>query len=400
MKRALLTASWFAAAVPAILLSVSRFRDAAHSADRMDFDAAFLPAAQAIAAGASPYVAPGYVYPPYYALALAPVSGFSWAADATTIALLACGVAACFVAARSFTRDAPALAGPVVAAAAAVTLLYSWPATFNMWGLEPELAVLLCLALAAGAKGAASGFALATATSIKLWPVLLGAWLLRSPLAGRGREWRGVALAAAATVASLLAVGGPGAIGILLGRAFEFRSQPLVAYSASGAARLLFTDSPMATPLAPSALAYGVAQFVLTGWLLVLAIVVIRHPGDRRLALFNLAFILVLLLPVSHYVYLILPLPTLWFWLSRLCREPASRTAWVASIALALWWVLAFRTAPAGDSLTTTWGSFVRIFGASLAAATVSVLAAATLRPAAGPEAEDAAPATRPGRPA
>jgi len=45
---------------------------------------------------------------------------------------------------------------------------------------------------------------------------------------------------------------------------------------------------------------------------------------------------------------------------------------------LALWWIVVFRIGPAGDgSMTTTWPSLLRIFAASLAAVTVSVVCAA-----------------------
>jgi hypothetical protein len=52
----------------------------------------------------------------------------------------------------------------------------------------------------------------------------------------------------------------------------------------------------------------------------------------------------------------------------------------IAVSVLALWWIVVFRIAPAGDGfVTTTWPSLLRIFAASLVAATVSVVCAAIL---------------------
>ena len=98
------------------------------------------------------------------------------------------------------------------------------------------------------------------------------------------------------------------------------------------------------------------------------------------MALFNVAFAVILLLPVSHYFYLLYAVPTLWWWASRVLERPRSAIAWTACVVLAVWWVVVFRQSPAGDGfMSTTWPSLLRIFGLSIAALTVSVLGAATL---------------------
>lgn len=179
-------------------------------------------------------------------------------------------------------------------------------------------------------------------------------------------------------------------------RAYEFRSQPFVAYSTSGAAKLLFTRGPNAEPLLESPVLSVVALVVLTLWVLVLLLVALRRPGDARVSLFNITFAVILLLPVSHLAYLMLALPALWFWVSRVLADPRNRGAWLASVTLGVWWVLTMRVLPASDpSRQIMWQSFLLVFGSTLLAATVSVLAASRL-PAdpAGPPQRDAARST------
>jgi hypothetical protein len=59
-------------------------------------------------------------------------------------------------------------------------------------------------------------------------------------------------------------------------------------------------------------------------------------------------------------------------------ERPRSTIAWVGHSVLALWWIVVFRIAPEGDGfMATTWPSLLRMFGACLVAATVSVVCAA-----------------------
>ena len=374
---------WLAVLGTTLALGYVRFATAMDSPDRMDFESAFLPAAQAIRAGGSPYAVSGYVYPPPHALLIAALLGLAHPLEWITGLVIAAGAAAALVGAVAVTPRgrAPGWRLPFLAGAAVISLLWNYGVMFDLWALYPELPILLFLTLAAFLHTrdapVASGFALGMTAAIKMWPALLILWLVRRPLGGRG-PWIGVAAAGLLTVASALALGGPRVVAEMLSNALGMRSQPhLIAYSTSGASRLLFTRTSIAAPLVESQVLAWLSLLVLSAWVVGLLWITLRRPGDPVIALFHVVFCVILLLPVSHYVYLLLPLPALWWWLARLLRSPSSRSAWAGTSALAVWWFVALRTPPAGHALSTTWPSYLLIFGATLLAATASVLLAA-----------------------
>jgi ABC-type nitrate/sulfonate/bicarbonate transport system permease component len=72
-------------------------------------------------------------------------------------------------------------------------------------------------------------------------------------------------------------------------------------------------------------------------------------------------------------------LPVLWWWGARILDQPRAAVRWLVFGAMLIWWIVVFRISPEGDGfMTTTWQSLLRIFAATLLAATVSVLAAAS----------------------
>ena len=93
-----------------------------------------------------------------------------------------------------------------------VTLLWSWPATLDLWAGQVELFVLLAMSVAAllETRGHqfATGFALGMCAVIKAWPALFTIWLLRRGAGERGLSWMGVLAAALAAFALALATGG------------------------------------------------------------------------------------------------------------------------------------------------------------------------------------------------
>ena len=68
--------------------------------------------------------------------------------------------------------------------------------------------------------------------------------------------------------------------------------------------------------------------------------------GPSFIALFNIAFAVVLMLPVSHYFYVIYAVPTLWWWGARLLERPRSAIGWTAFAVLLVWWIVVFRLRP------------------------------------------------------
>jgi hypothetical protein len=271
----------------------------------------------------------------------------------------------------------------VIAVIALVTLLWSVPATLDLWAGQVEMLVLLALCGAALAETrgwrVVAGFSLGTAALIKTWPALFVTWLVRRGARRRGPQWLGVAAAAAVAVGTALIVAGPEAVVGMVVAPLAGGDQPLLAAnSVWGLPRVLFTETPMASPLIASPVLHAATTVVLVLWIAGLGVVVLRHPGDDFISLFNLAFVVVLLLPVSHYFYVIYALPTLWWWVARVLTGDRSVPTWVALGTCAAWWVLVFRVPPAGDGfMTTTWPSQLLIFGASAVAATASVWAAA-----------------------
>lgn len=380
--------AWMGAALVALGLAVVRFRAVTASAGGPDFEGSFLGAARAIRAGTSPYDVVGYVYSPFVALILVPLADVPWARTAWTVALLVAALLACFAVATAAVRPDPpdrgtpgarlSLHRPAVFAFAAATLMLSWTFSLELWMGQVDVLVLLAVALAmlatARQRRGASGLALGVAALVKTWPAGLGLWLLRRPLRPRRREWVGVLVAAALALALALAVGGPQGVVDMVAAPIRMSSQPLVAYSVWGAGTVLFTESGLAEPLVLSSVLRIAVPLVLAAWVTALVLVILRRPGSGVIALPNLAFALVLLLPVSHYVYLLLPLPALWWWAARVLENPRHWRPWVVAAVLLAWWYLAMRRIPPGDTyLTTDVTSFLLIFGSTLLAASVSV---------------------------
>jgi hypothetical protein len=375
---------WVAAAIAAVAFGVQRFTAAAGD-QQPDLGGFFLPAAQAILSGESPYSVSGYFYSPLVALLLAPFASTDAAIPAWTAMRIVAGIAACVIGAFACAPRGDLLRAGAVGLLAMVTLLWSVPTSLDLWAGQVELLVLLTLVTAALAETRGwrftSGLMLGLGAVIKTWPVLIAAWLLRSGWASRARQWMGVAVAALIAVALALLTGGPGAVVDMIRAPFAGAEQPLLAAnSVWGLPRMLFSDTPMAEPLTESSALRIATTVILVAWVAALGVIALVRPGPPVISLFNVTFLVILLLPVSHYFYVILALPALWWWTAHVSERPRSAIAWIAVSVLALWWIVVFRIAPAGDGfVTTTWPSLLRIFAASLVAATVSVVCAAIL---------------------
>lgn len=377
-------AVWTVAALAAAVLSVQRFREAAFE-PQPDFGGFFLPAAQAIASGGSPYSVDGYYYSPLVALLITPFAESPVALEAWTLMRILAGVAACALLALACAPRGDRLRGGAVALLAVVTLFWSWPTTLDLWAGQVQLLVLLALAVAAFAQTRGHrllvGIALGMAAVIKTWPALFAVWLLRRGARRRGREWIGVLIAAAVAAGLALVTGGAQGLAAMLASPFAGSEQPLLAAnSVWGVPRLLFSRTPVGDPLYVSPVLQTITTIVLAILVVGLGAITLLRPGPAVVALFNTAFLVILLLPVSHYFYVICALPLLWWWGGQVLRAPRSALRWVVFGVLAVWWVVVFRISPEGDGfMTTTWPSLLRIFGACLVAAIVSVVAAALL---------------------
>lgn len=359
--------------------------DAAIGATQPDFEDAFLPAARALLAGSSPYTVDGYFYSPLVAVILLPVASSPLAVEYWTALRTVAAIAACVLGGLACAPRGAWFRAGVVTIGALITLLWSWPATLDFWAGQVEMLVLLALCGAALAELRGhrflSGLALGVGAVIKTWPALFGSWLLRAGARGRVMQWLGVAAAAATAIGIAFFAGGPQAVRDMITAPFAGSSQPhLAANSAWGLPRLVFSDTTVATPLLVSPALQTITTVALVLWMLCLFALALVRPGSAFVALFNIAFVVVLLLPVSHYYYVVYALPVLWWWSAQILGGHRNAWVWSAFVTTLLWWVAVFRVPPAGDGfLTTTWPSELLIFGASAIAATVSVMAAARI---------------------
>lgn len=376
--------AWAAALTAAGFLAFRRYEAAMASDMRFDFETFYIPAAEAIARGESPYSVDGYVYSPLIAVVLAPLVDTPWVEEAWTVTLVASGILTCVLATLASTRGMPAALRAGVFGLSAVTLMSSWPMTIEVWMGQADLLVALCVAAAmfaaaTGTRGLA-GLSLGIAALVKTWPATLLLWLLRAPRRDRVWDWAAVGAAAGGAVLLALWAGGLPGLRSMLIAPIETSSQSVVAYSALGAGKLLFSDSGVSEPLIASPILRVATTIVLFVWVVALLVLALQRPGDAVVALPNVAFCVLLLLPVSHYVYLIIALPALWWWSARAMRTPQNWLPWLVFVALLVWWLLAMRRIPPGDVYTATdWRSYLVILGTTLLAATASVIGAAGL---------------------
>lgn len=375
--------AWAAGGGLAVALSVQRY-SGAMAQDQFDLHTFFLRAGVALARGVSPYTVDGYFYTPLVAVTLAPFAGTDWAQAAWTIAMIVAGASTAFFGTLACTRLWPWQCRGWVFLLAVGTLLWSWPSTFEFFMGQTDLFVTALVAVAAylATRRAAfgSGLALGIAAAVKTWPALLVLWIFRRNAASRGRTIVGVGLVAVSMVALALPFG-PGAVRDMILSPARGSQQPhLVAYSAWGLGTALFGEGRTVPSIGNIPAARTLTIAIALALLIALTVIVLRMPGDSVISLYNLTFITVLIMPVSHFLYLLLPLPALWWWLARLIEDPRSRLRWAAALALAVWWVLAFRLVPSTEPDThLTLGAFVAVIGSTLVATIASVICAALL---------------------
>ncbi len=316
-----------------------------------DFWGYYVPAGRALASGGTPYGVYGYVYSPLIAAATVPVLATAWPLTAWTLLQLAAGLAAVVLAVLAVRDELPGWRTPVFAGFAVVTLLWSWSTWLSLALGQVELLVLVCLAAAmtADRRGhpAAAGTAVAVATLVKTWPAFSVLWLLRRGMRRRGRALAAVAVTLAAATAVFVSTLGPSVLGEWAAATRSGSMRPIVSYSAFGVGRELFAGGAGFEPFLRSpVLRWGVTG-VLVLVALALVALVLRRPGDPRLALWHLVGCGLFLQPVNNLNYLLLLVPLVWLHAARLL-DPSRR--WRTSVASTLvaaavlaWWVVAHR---------------------------------------------------------
>jgi hypothetical protein len=338
---------WLAAGAVVLASAFRRFAGAVDAAPGYDLELFYLPAARAVASGGSPYGVDGYVYSPLVAWILAPLADWTPIHVVWPAANLVAGVlAAVLVALDLFPDWRRDWRAPVLFGVAGFTAMSNWFTTHEMDLGQIQLVVMLVLVIAWRERRRRpwlAGAMMGLAGGIKTWPGLVVVWAFSR----RADAWRLLAGAGAVVVAVVVAtvVGlGPGAMGEWLGSTSRFSQQPQPVFSAWGVWRHLFADGTRIDPLLVS----PVLRLVFTALALALVLALLGmslwRSRDDSLAFWHVTACCILLLPVAHFGYLLVPLPLLWIRLGMLLRRPSSPPLdWISAGALMLWWVLCLR---------------------------------------------------------
>jgi alpha-1,2-mannosyltransferase len=272
-----------------------------------------------------------YLYPPFFAVAFAPLALLSYdrAHDAWYLLNLACLAGSLALLVRAFRER---LSGAQAGSAVILTALL-WPALFTFGAGQANYIILLLViaGLAASARGKdiAAGLAIAGATAIKLTPGLLFAWFL-----WKGR-WRLVAWGAAGV--ALLSISGLPFVGWEPYRVYVSEMLPLLArgcanwvnQSLAAFASRLAGVSMFGWQIAPAdpVVHYGVrvAAMALVGWMAWLT----RPVSSRESMTLGFALVLVTTLflsPISWVHHSVMTIPAIFILLRHLSRT--ERLTW------------------------------------------------------------------------
>lgn len=350
-----------------------------------DFDPFFLPAARAILAGDSPYTVYGYVHPPMTAAIVAVLESLPGRAVEPWLALQTVAASgSCILLVWTFTPGMRLWLRSALLAFAFVTLL-STRTTLRVYYMgQSDFLVLLGLAMCVFAfrRGRPywAGVALGLPAMVKLWPALFCVWVFSRGLSSRRAIVMGVTSTGLATIAMTMVWGGVGGVADLLGAAARLSNQGTTSFSALGAAEGLFSDaSADAEALHVSTTLLWLSAAALTLIFLGGLFVALRKLEDHVLGLLCVVAFVLLLIPVSHFVYQISALPILWYWAARLPRLRADPLVLVPFLTSSIWWFVYFYWTPvqahwAGPGTVVTTGSYLAQFGMTAANAVVTLV--------------------------
>lgn len=375
------TLLWLAVLTVGGYLVAQRFIAAVADGPGMDLSF-WLEATEHARQGRDIYLAEWYTYFPLVAWLLLPFPDADVAMRFWTGLMMASGIAAIAMVLLTHRQLLRSWRMPLVAMVAFVTLFYSRVAEIELFLGQNQmllLALLAAAALVARRWPVVSGIALGVVGLVKTWPALIGVWLLRR--GARARWWSilGAVLTVIGGAIAMLVVLGPGSIGRLVERTIGLGEQPLDVYSVWYFARQFPSAEDATLPLSSAPVWAAAIAWSLAAACVGLIVLALFRPGTPSLALWNIAGLVVLLLPVSHPFYRLLALPLLWVWFAELFRERHRLTAGWAVVVLTVWWFVAFRAV--GSSAET--GGFEQFLVVALTTAAVmasTVLAALHFR--------------------
>jgi hypothetical protein len=369
---------WIGATVVVVAASWMRLRtslvgdNAGH-----DFWTYYVAAARALTEDGTPYAVTGYVYSPLVALVVSATlhSGdpLAW----WNLMGVASGVVAVVATCRIFKDELTTWRAPVFVTVGALLLFWTWPVTLELFYGQSDLIVLafFSVALLAGRRGRAATFGalIGMAGLVKTWPLFALVWVFRRAGSGRGRA---VAAAAAVLVGGVIvfvSVAGPSFPSDWYQATRGNSVQPYLSYSAFGVGRDLFGQGTQVEPFIVSSWLRWTVTAVLGLWALVLGMLALVRPRDERLAFWHVIGCGLLVLPVSHWFYLIFLVPVAWIYVVRLLSDRLTPGLIGTALVVGVWWLLAFRTLDQGR------GGYVTVVLATFVMLTVSVLRDASL---------------------
>lgn len=378
-SRATVVVLWVLAVGIAGVLVYARYRSAIGDGVWFDFTHYFLPSGEAVRSGQSPYVVDGYVYSPMIAALVAVTLGFVQPIAVWTIFNLTAAVSVIALLTAAVWASLRPWQRPCFAAAAFATLMWNWLTTLMLSSGQTDLYVMVALGVASlaasrhSAVGAGAGVAIAALT--KTWPIVVGLWFFR-----RGAFKRGITVISAVTTGLIaiivfVMIWGPESITAWLAAVLDARNQPgLIHFNVQSMGNQLFGNGPGTDASIP--MPWLATLVTIGGVMTMLGLlgVALWWPGDDVLSLWHVTFVLVLLLPVSHSVYLLLGLPILWIWFARFLRTPSRPSVFFTLAIWVVWWIVSARIQWSGDTFTTmsTLG-YATVMLSSVAALAMSV---------------------------
>jgi alpha-1,2-mannosyltransferase len=393
----LLRSLWFLAIAGTLYLSVRRYQEWMHVVPNGPIGISgdfwtFLHASRAISAGHSPYnfsrlaEGGGYVYSPLIAVLLLPFchagNQHIWQAwiALSIIAVVVFGVLVTWV-------EAPALRAwrrPVFLGFVMITAFQFMPTSSEFSNGQTDIFVLVMLAAAVLAsergRAAASGALIGVAALIKSWPLGAAVSLFRRGYVARGRVVIGLILTL--LIAPIIAVlaGGTSELVDFLRVTVDARTQKLVNFSVWGIPKALFTNSGVARPELVSTPLRWLLTVILAACVIGLLVMLLHWSDSKVLSFWNATACVILLLPVSHFVYTMFWLPILWIWAARWLAAPRlNDLVFVVSVVMGIWWIITFNF-PMIYGFEPPSGHFAITFFANLVALAVSVIGDHVLR--------------------
>lgn len=307
-----------------------------------DFENIFLPAANRILSGGSPFELGGYVHSPVAALSIAALKTLGadpeevWLALITLAAFLGC---VAWTIALTQGR-AMWLRGSLLAVAF-LTVFTSRALERQLWLGQYDTWILLGmgLALLCHLRGwrVAAGFLLGVGALLKLWPAIFLVVLLNRNFRTRGHVV-GVAAAALSAIALCLPFGGFRGVFAMLSNAFALRDQGVIAYSGAGLGKALFMPGGQVAALLLSPALSTATAVAVTLAALALVVVTVWRAADPSWCLVVVMTLSLLIVPVSHISYQLLSLPLLWLVVATFLGRPWHWSVWAPLLASSFWW--------------------------------------------------------------